>query len=194
MRLVDTAQQGPSPLISGMTAPARRDYTYDAHYRLLTATGRVHQALLQYDFVPRAAGTFMGTRRVSLSERDGDRAVQPELRLRRHPGTLLSLHVKHVGQSPTSWTTEMWVSGASNRSAPALDLDHGDPGVGFRAPEESRFDAGGNLVQVAHLRAMEWTWKGALGHAVVTQRDGDGASGRRRAVRVRRPTGCACAG
>jgi RHS repeat-associated protein len=163
VRLVDAAQQGPSPLISGMTAPARRDHTYDAHYRLLSATGRVHQALLQNDYVPSAPGTFMGTRRISLN--DGT-AIEPFTETYGYDASGNLLYVKHVGQSQ-SWTTNMWVSASSNRSLLALDLN----GIPVASPE-SKFDAGGNLVQVAHLRQMEWTFRGALGHGVVTQRPG----------------------
>ena len=144
VRLVDTAQQGPSPLISGMTAPARRDYTYDAHYRLLSATGRVHQALLQYDYVPSAPGTFMGTRRISLNDGTAIEQFTQTYALRRVGQPARSL--KHVGQSQ-SWTTNMWVSATSNRSLPALD-PNGDPG-----PEPGeQVRRGGNLVQVSHLR------------------------------------------
>jgi RHS repeat-associated protein len=163
VRLTDAAQQGPSPTISGATAPGRRDYTYDAHYRLLTATGRVHQALLQYDYVPTAAGTFMGTRQVGLNDRTAIEQFRQKYAYDAS-GNMLSL--KHVGQSQ-SWTTTMWVSQTSNRSMPLYD-----PGDVLVQSPDGRFDAGGNLVQVAHLRAMEWTFRGALGHAVVTRRDG----------------------
>ncbi len=162
VRLVDTAQQGPSPLISGLTAPARRDYTYDAHYRILTASGRVHQALLQFDYVPSAPGTFMGTRRISLN--DGS-AVEPFTQTYAYDtsGNLTSL--QHMGSQ--RWTTEMWVSQTSNRSLPAVDPS----GIPVSSPDDD-FDHGGNLVQLPHLEQMEWTFRGALGHGVVTQRPG----------------------
>jgi RHS repeat-associated protein len=163
VRLVDDAQQGPSPLISGAAAPARRDYTYDAHYRLLSATGRVHQALLQNDYVPSAPGAFMGSRRLDLN--DGT-AIEQFTQTYGYDASGNLIYVKHVGQS-RSWTTNMWVSASSNRSLPALDPN----GVAVAGPE-SKFDAGGNLIQVAHLRGMEWTFGGALGRGVVTARPG----------------------
>ncbi|HLY34582.1 MAG TPA: hypothetical protein VKQ07_08625, partial [Jatrophihabitantaceae bacterium] len=163
VRLVDGAQQGPSPLISGLTVPARRDYTYDAHYRVLSATGRVHQALLQYDYVPGAAGTFMGTRRINLN--DGA-AIEQFTQTYAYDASGNLTTLKHVGQSQ-SWTTNMWVSPTSNRGMPALDQN----GIPVAKPE-TRFDLAGNLTQVSHLRLMEWTCRGALGHAVVIQRPG----------------------
>jgi RHS repeat-associated protein len=163
VRLVDNAQQGPSPLISGLTVPARRDYTYDAHYRVLSAIGRVHQALLQYDYVPGAPGAFMCTRRINLN--DGTAIEQfTETYAYDAAGNLTTL--KHVGRSQ-SWTTNMWVSTTSNRAMPALDPN----GIPVSNPE-SRFDLTGNITRVSHLRLMEWTFRGALGHTVVIQRPG----------------------
>ena len=67
VRLTDAAQEGPAGVISGASVPARRDYAYDAHYRLRRATGRVHQALLPHDYIPGTAGTIKGTRHLSLN-------------------------------------------------------------------------------------------------------------------------------
>ena len=64
VRLVDAAQEGPTAIVGGVSA--RRDYTYDAHYRLLTATGRIHQALLEHDYIP-STGTAKGTRHLSFN-------------------------------------------------------------------------------------------------------------------------------
>ncbi len=163
VRLVDDAQDGSAAIIAGSSASSRRDYTYDAHYRVLTATGRVHQALLQYDFVPNTGGTIKGTRHLSFNN---GAAIESYTQRFSYDagGNLTSL--QHTGTS-RSWTTDFWVSPTSNRSIPALDLN-GNP-----VPNpESRFDASGNLRQVAHLRVMEWTWRGALGRAVIVQRPG----------------------
>jgi RHS repeat-associated protein len=161
VRLVDDAQQGSNPLIRGATASARRDYAYDAHYRLRSATGRVHKALLQNDYVPSAPGAFMGSRRLALN--DGT-AIEQFTQTYGYDAAGSLLYTKHVGQS-RSWNSEMWVSPTSNRSLPAFDLN----GVPVASPE-SKFDAAGNLVQVAHLRRMEWTYSGSLARGVVTER------------------------
>lgn len=168
--LIDDAQQGPSPLIRGATASARRDYGYDAHYRLVTATGRVHQALLPQDSIPSAPGAFMGTRRLNLN--DGT-AVEPFTQTYSYDvsGNLLS--IRHTGRS-RSWTTDMWISPTSNRSMPALD-PNGIPVVN----PESHFDAAGNMRQLSHLRQMEWTCRGALGRGVVNVRPGGTDDGER---------------
>ncbi len=154
--LVDDAQQGASPVIRGATASARRDYGYDAHYRISTATGRVHQALLP-------AGVSLGSRQLSLN--DGT-AIEAFTQTYGYDSSGNLSYLRHAGTSQ-SWTTELWTSATSNRSLPRLDAN----GIAIVDPE-SQFDAAGNLRQLAHLRQMEWTYQGALGRAVVISRPG----------------------
>ena len=42
----DAAEEGAGALIDDVTVPAAQPYPYDADYRLPSATGRVHEALL----------------------------------------------------------------------------------------------------------------------------------------------------
>ena len=163
VRVTDAAQEQPASLIAGVTVPARRDYVYDAHYRLRQASGRVHQALLQNDFVPGAPGTFMGTRQVSFN--DGT-AIERFTRTYDFDASGNLMYVKHVGTS-RSWTSNMWISTTSNRSLPALDLN-GNPIVS----PESNFDAAGNNNVLAHLRSMQWSWRNQLAQTVVVARPG----------------------
>jgi len=163
VRIQDGAQEGPNALIGGITVPATLDLSYDAHYRLRQATGRVHQALLQNDFVPGAPNTFMGTRHISLNN---GAAVERFTETYDYDAAGNLLYSKHSGTSQ-QWTTNMWISSTSNRSMPAVDLA-GNPVVS----PETRFDACGNLTSLDHLRLMEWNWFGGLGHAVVIQRPG----------------------
>lgn len=162
IRLVDAAHTGPGALIPNVAVSARRDFTYDAHYRLRRDTGRVHQALVEADVIP-GVGNIKGTRHLSLNN---GAAVEGYTREYDYDpsGNLRSL--RHVAASRT-WVREMWVSPTSNRSVPALDdndLPVNDP--------ESRFDAGGNLVTVSHLRSLTWDWHGNLERAVVIARPG----------------------
>lgn len=163
VRVTDAAQEAPNSIISGIAIPARRDYVYDAHYRIRQATGRVHQALLQNDFVPGAPGTFMGSRQVNLN--DG-LAIERFTRTYDFDVSGNLLYVKHVGTS-RSWTTDMWIAATSNRSLPALDLS-GNPVTSPAA----RFDAAGNNNALDHLRSMQWSWRNQLALAVVISRPG----------------------
>ena len=61
----------------------------------------------------------------------------------------------------------MWISGTSNRSLPALDAN----GIMVADPE-GQFDAAGNLRRFAHLRSMDWSWRGSLERAVLVERSG----------------------
>ena len=169
VRLTDEAQEGPGGVISGTTVGARRDYKYDAHYRLLSATGRVHQALLQHDWMPGAGGTVKGTRHISLNN---GAAIERFTRTFKYDRAGNLLAVKHLGNSQ-SFTNAMWVSTTSNRSVAALD-PNGSP----VAQPETHFDSTGNLTKLAHLRRMEWNWRGALSLATVIERSGpDAGSG-----------------
>jgi RHS repeat-associated protein len=163
VRLEDAAHEpGPGSLITGTTIGARRDYAYDAHYRLGRATGRVHQALLEHDYIP-GVGPIKGTRHLSL---DNGAALERFTQTYAYDASGNLQRIRHAGTTQ-SWTTEMWVSPTSNRSLPRLD-----PG-GVPLPDpESHFDAAGNLARMAHLRRIDWSWRGTLNRAVVIERPG----------------------
>src|SRR5688572_28049617 len=61
----------------------------------------------------------------------------------------------------------MAISPTSNRSLPAED-PNGIPITDL----EGRFDAAGNLLELAHLRRMQWSWRGGLSQAVIIERPG----------------------
>ena len=159
VRALDLAQEGPSALVPAAVS-AGRDYRYDAHGRLLEATGRVHQALLPHDG-PATAGCIHGARHISL-----DNGAALERYTQRfhwdHAGNLA--RVQHIGAT-ASWATDYWISPTSNRASPALD-DNGNPII---APE-TLYDAGGNLTQLWHLRALGHSWRACLTHAVTVAR------------------------
>ena len=159
----DAAQEGAGALVHGVTVPAARRYRYDAHYRLLSATGRVHQALLQHDYVPGVTDTLKGTRHISLNN---GQAVERFTRTYTYDKSGNLTAIKHAGTSQ-SWTTQMWVSPTSNRSTPALAAN----GVPVTDPE-SYFDVAGNQVVLAHLRSIGWDWHGRLSRAVTVSRPG----------------------
>jgi RHS repeat-associated protein len=179
VRITDDAQEGPAALISGVAVPARCDHVYDAHYRLREATGRVHQALLQWDAIPGAAGAVKGTRLISFND-----GVAVERYTRRYDydasGNLTQM--RHLGTT-RNWTTDFWISPNSNRSLPALD-----PGGNPLTNPEQKFDVAGNLRELPNLREMQWNWASRLAHAIAVARPGStddderyvyGADGRR---------------
>jgi RHS repeat-associated protein len=163
VRIEDLAHDpGPSSLIAGTVIPARRDYSYDAHYRLVRSTGRVHQALLEHDYIP-GVGTLKGTRHLSLNNGE---AVERFTQTYTYDTSNNLRQLRHLGAS-RSWTTEMWISANSNRSMPRLDAG----GVAVPDPE-SHFDTNGMLIHVSHLRRLAWSWRGTLSRAVIIERPG----------------------
>ncbi|MBK9037052.1 MAG: hypothetical protein IPL61_38370 [Myxococcales bacterium] len=74
--------------------------------------------------------------------------------------------MQHAGAT-ASWSTDYWVASGSNRATAALD-PNGVPVVDPAA----MFDAAGNMVALAHLRRMAWSWRGCLTEAVTVERAG----------------------
>jgi RHS repeat-associated protein len=159
VRMLDVAQDGPGALVPGAVS-ARRDFGYDAHGRLVEATGRVHQALLPHDG-PTTAGCVHGARHLSLN--NGAALERYTQRFSYDAGGNLT-RVQHAGTT-ASWATDYWVAAGSNRSTAAED-GNGVPVVN----PAGMFDAGGNLRELWHLRAMGWSWRGCLTHATTVAR------------------------
>jgi RHS repeat-associated protein len=166
-RQVDEAQQPPhpTPLLTGLTVSSHADFTYDAAYQLLEATGRVHQALLEHDHRHGAPGTFKGTRHLALNN---GAAVERYRRTYTYDLSGNLTRITHLGAS-RSWATDVWVSPTSNRGLPAHD-----PSGAPVAHPETRFDAVGQCTFLPHLRALQWSWRGALQRAVVVDRSASG--------------------
>ena len=161
VRLHDRAHEGPGAVVGGAAIVARRDFVYDAHGRLVRATGRVHQALLEHDFIPGTAGPVKGTQHLSL---DNGAALETYTREYSYDASGNLWRQRHVSPSQ-QWTTTLWVSPTSNRAIPAVD-----PGGNPVLDPEARFDAAGHLLRLDHLRALAWSWRGTLARAVVIAR------------------------
>lgn len=166
---VDRVQDpgAPFPLLTGLTVSSACEFTYDPFCQLKTATGRVHQALLQHDYRAGLEGDnpIKGTRHLSL---DNGAAVERYTRTYDYDLAGNITRIRHAGATRT-WNTEMWTSSTSNRSLPRKDLN----GIEIRNPE-ARFDASGNTVELPHLRAMNWNYAGRLSRAVIIDRSGAG--------------------
>jgi RHS repeat-associated protein len=166
-RREDAAQRPAGPIINGLTVTPESIFVYDEFYQLRSATGRVHQALLEHDYRPKVSdpGAMKGTRHLTLNN---GAAVERYTRTYTYDlgGNLVKL--KHVGASRT-WTTDLWVSATSNRSVPALDP------AGNPVPNpESAFDEVGNCRRLAHLRAIDYSYRNAITRSVVIDRSGSG--------------------
>lgn len=146
------------------SSPLVKQYHYDAHYRLIAATGKIHQAFNQWDGARNAHTqpiAFKGTQHLTTNN---SQAVENYTRRYHYDagGNLQSM--QHLGQSK-NWTRNYWIAADSNRSLSATDYN-GNP---ISNPEQ-HFDAAGNLVQLAHLRSLEWNCFNQLQKVVLIER------------------------
>ena len=170
VRVADAAQQPDRPnphVLQGLSVSADATFTYDAFYRLTEATGRVHQALLQYDDrrdLP-DPDAVKGTRHLTLNN---GAAVERYTRSYRYDEGGNLIETAHAGSSQ-NWTQRNWVSPTSNRSLPAETPD----GIAVTDPE-GHFDAAGHCVRLPHLHALDWSARGRLARAVLIDRSAAG--------------------
>jgi RHS repeat-associated protein len=167
VRAEDHAQAPGGPVLPGLTVTPEALYTYDEFYQLVQASGRVHQALLQHDYRPGAPGAdaMKGTRHLAFNNAA---AVERYQRSYRYDANGNLTQIKHLGASQ-QWTTDLWVAPDSNRSVPTMD-----PAGNPVSDPAGHFDAAGNCVALAHLRALEWTYRDAIARAVTVDRSGTG--------------------
>lgn len=165
----DAAQEpgAGNPLIQGLAVSPACEFTYDPWYRLIRATGRVHQALLEHDYRhgQSDADAIKSTRHIGLNN---GAAVERYTRLYDYDLAGNLVRLRHQGAS-RSWTTGYWNATDSNRTMPRQDLS----GIDWPDPA-SHFDANGNMIRLAHLRAMDWNHNNRLVRAVVIDRSAAG--------------------
>lgn len=165
---LEQAPAAPGPFLQGLNVSPDQTFVYDEFYRLAQATGRVHQALLQYDFAPgnTTAGWVKGTRHLSLNN---GAAVERYTRQYTYDlaGNLKKIH--HQGISH-AWNTDVWIAPDSNRGLLATDLN-GNP----IANPAAQFDSAGNCASVPNLKRLEWNYRGSIAKAVIIDRSGSGS-------------------
>jgi RHS repeat-associated protein len=135
------------------------DYSYDALYRLVTATGREHPTLSETR--QQRHGDFQG---FSLPQ-VGDGQVLKKYRQNfsyDDGGNLY--HVQHIGKNP--WTQQLTVSGNSNR---AVDIELADT----PAKVNDAFDANGNQVKLPGLAGIAWNYRDNIACATVIDRSAE---------------------
>lgn len=146
------------------SSPLVKQYHYDAHYRLIAATGKIHQSFNQWDGARNAHTqpiAFKGTQHLTTNN---SQAVENYTRRYHYDAGGNMTSMQHLGQSK-NWTRNYWVAANSNRSLSATDYN-GNP---ISNPEQ-HFDAAGNLVQLAHLRSLEWNCFNQLQQVVLIER------------------------
>jgi RHS repeat-associated protein len=172
---VDRAQEPPGSVFTrlppGVDAVTR--FRYDAFYRLREATGRVHRALERNDDDPRreGPGLLKGARHLTFENMEEVR------RCRQEYGYDAAGNLQHVihttiglagpaDEPNRRWRQDYWISGTSNRSLPAEDLNGLPPD-----DPESRFDENGNALYLPYLRGVAWSYRGKLARAVQVRRE-----------------------
>lgn len=137
-------------------ASAARFYTYDAFYRLRTCEGRGHTAL---------TGGPLHTAPVSIS--DGT-ATERFTQTYTYDASNNLTRLRHNGVV-SNFTVDFWVDAGSNRSRPALDAG----GLPVADPAGD-FGAGGEVLRLDHLEALEWRHDQRLSRAIVIDRSASG--------------------
>lgn len=174
VHLADEAQQptvANPRILEGLNVSSHSEFEYDALYQLISATGRVHQALLQNDYADRSreagvpANWGKGSRHITLNN---GAAVERYTRNYKYDEAGNIKTINHTGASQ-NWTKQVWTSATSNRSLPLLDLS----GNNVLNPE-SRFDANGNCIYLPHLRSLEWNYRNNISKAVIIDRSAEG--------------------
>lgn len=147
----DDAQQ--TVIFANILVTPEQDYTYDARYRLIQATGREHAAQnnLQRDhdgFVPVTTVPFPNS----------PEALQRYVRAYSYDvvGNLTSMH--HTGGNVQRWTRR-YAYNATNNRLTGTSLP-GDAEGQFSATYS--YDAHGNLTAMPHLPLMRWNHRDQL--------------------------------
>lgn len=143
-----------------------RDYTTDALYRLVRATGLEHPDRRGDPLGPADRGQTM-----SLRDPRPLAGYVETYQLDEVGNALATVH--EAADPQRSWSRRLMIASDSNRAIPA-ELMAAD------GPIDDHFDAHGNLLAIAHLRAMEWSQRDqvvslAVGDATIRYlRDGAG--------------------
>ncbi|MED5371892.1 MAG: SpvB/TcaC N-terminal domain-containing protein [Myxococcota bacterium] len=152
-------------LLQGASVSSAQTFTYDAWYRLRSATGRVHQALLPYETLPGGHTTGRkGTQHLTLNN---GAALERYTRSYDYDLAGNLLKTRHAGTSG-AWTRELTVSSSSNRSILSVGPDGLPTGS-----VDSAFDSAGRRSSLPNLRAMDWDHAGQLMRAVIIERTGE---------------------
>ena len=163
MHVDDAAAPGVSMIAGGQLVTAARDFTYDALYRLIGATGRAHSALTRTNDSSGGYDAFFGA---------GGPLSDPASLYRYtagycydHGTNLTRIRFTAPPALPAaSWTRTMVVDATSNRAVGADPLDG--------KPIAASFDAAGNQTLLDGRSALVWDYRNRLRQVVLVARDG----------------------
>ncbi|GLV55922.1 hypothetical protein KDH_27660 [Dictyobacter sp. S3.2.2.5] len=154
--IVDAAQE-PVFNANQQVNPAS-DYTYDALYRLIAATGREHPAISQQD---EQQGGFNANLILPLQPLNNGQALQNYSQQFTYDDAGNLYSVQHQGAN--NWTYTLTVSDSSNR---AVDSQLTNQSVIVNAS----FDGNGNQIQMPGLLAMAWNYRNNIASVTVIAR------------------------
>ena len=134
-------------------------YEYDSLYRLVSASGRQHNALLANHDV---AGAFKQSAHLNNPE---DLSLYTQTYQYDDAGNLTRMVNAVPGNSAASYTRYIDVDGDSNRALQRPELGQTD--------FTGKFDANGNQVGFDHLASVAWDFRNNMARAVVIDRTAD---------------------
>jgi RHS repeat-associated protein len=140
------------------------DYTYDALYQLTRAIGREHPALSKDNY---KKGGFKHSQFLPLHQQVHLNDVKKLQRYTQNyayddSGNLTQM--SHTAfQSPRSWTRNFYPSQTSNRTVPLEMLKSNKP--------DDFFDENGNLIELEHLRNIQWNYRDNIASVDLIQRE-----------------------
>ncbi|WP_256081073.1 SpvB/TcaC N-terminal domain-containing protein [Massilia sp. YIM B04103] len=139
------------------------DYTLDALYRMIGASGRAHRALSQAAL---ASGAYDTVFQVGHSLNDATAVVRYAATYQYDEGSNMRAmcYVGGVGGGATRWTRSMRVAETSNKAVNADD---------FSGPVAQAFDAGGNQTWLNGARRLAWNHANALRSIAIVERGPD---------------------
>ncbi|MCK9859533.1 SpvB/TcaC N-terminal domain-containing protein [Paenibacillus sp. ATY16] len=140
------------------------DYTYDALYRLIQASGRQHPGILP-DTHATGFKQSMWLPAAPPHLNDADKLENyTEAYSYDEAGNLVK--TRHAAASAT-WTRTLTVSEDSNR------LKEMTAGTQTGLPVQLQYDDNGNLRALEHLSSLQWNYRNNLASATVIAREGD---------------------
>jgi len=154
--IVDGAQE--TVLNANQQVNPASDYTYDALYRLIAATGREHPALSPQD---EQRGDFDASWILPLQPLNNGQALQNYSQQFTYDDGGNLYRIQHQGT--TAWMRTLTVSDSSNR---AVDSQLTDKPAGMNA----YFDGNGNQTRMAGLQADTWNYRNNIASVTVIER------------------------
>ncbi|HEU5227782.1 MAG TPA: RHS repeat-associated core domain-containing protein, partial [Ktedonobacteraceae bacterium] len=154
--IVDAAQE-PVFNTNQQVNPAS-DYTYDALYRLIAATGREHPALASQD---EQQGGFNANLILPLQPLNNGQALQNYSQQFTYDDAGNLSSIQHQGA--TSWTRTLTVSDSANR---AVDSQLTSQPTAVNAS----FDGNGNQIQMPVLQGIAWNYRNNIASVTVIAR------------------------